>query len=104
MPPAIPRGMDNPAQAIGRFSAMPTSSSQLKVRQAAGRHHARRHLRHVAGGSLDCGCGTATFLRILHAHAYHGLAGCDISQGMLDEAARTWPGRRTAAPGGTIQE
>ena len=45
-----------------------------------------------AGTSLlDFGCGSATFLKALRRARYGGtLAGCDVSNGMLEEARRTW--------------
>ena len=41
---------------------------------------------------LDYGCGTATLLRLLAESGLRAtLSGCDVSVGMLEEAARCWP-------------
>jgi SAM-dependent methyltransferase len=41
---------------------------------------------------LDYGCGTATMLRLIAQEGLRvSLTGCDISAGMLAEAARRWP-------------
>ena len=40
---------------------------------------------------LDFGCGSATLLKALRRASYPGtLSGCDVSNGMLEEARRTW--------------
>jgi SAM-dependent methyltransferase len=40
---------------------------------------------------LDFGCGKATFLKALRRMGYAGdLSGCDVSEGMIREALRTW--------------
>lgn len=40
---------------------------------------------------LDFGCGTGEFLKILRKKGFKGqLEGCDISEGMLKEAAKHW--------------
>ena len=41
---------------------------------------------------LDYGCGTGTLLRLMAQEGLRAtLAGCDVSSGMLAEAARQWP-------------
>ena len=50
----------------------------------------------AAGAILDYGCGVATLLRLFRAAGVTAsLTGTDVSRGMLDEAARTWPSSST---------
>ena len=84
-------GMENPAKRMVGRSAddfiLPKVQwmlRDLEARPIRGAHVAELRL-------LDFGCGTAPFLRNLRKQGFPGhLRGCDVSQGMLDEAARTW--------------
>ncbi|MCX5661633.1 MAG: class I SAM-dependent methyltransferase [Planctomycetota bacterium] len=85
-------GMDNPLKRMAGPSA--ETFIEIKVRWLA-LDLARRPLHSAHAGApprlLDCGCGSATLLRLIaRAGMQAELHGCDISQGMLDEARRTW--------------
>jgi ubiquinone/menaquinone biosynthesis C-methylase UbiE len=85
-------GMEDPLKRLagGGFDAF----IDLKVRWLL-RDLARRPLRcapPAAGPALlDFGCGTGDLLQSLRRHGFGGaLHGCDLSAGMLAEAARRW--------------
>lgn len=80
-------GMENPVKALLGESA--EQYVELKLRWLL-----RRHPWLAASSAarvLDYGCGTATLLRLMAGAGIRAnLAGCDVSQAMLDEAARRW--------------
>src|SRR5262249_19663707 len=48
---------------------------------------------------LDYGCGAGDLMRVLSALGTRAsFSGCDVSAGMLAEAARRWPGGQGSAP------
>lgn len=89
--PDYAAGMDNPVKAMLGDSA--EQFVAVKLRWLLRRYPALS----TAGSDmriLDYGCGTATMLRLMAASGVPArLTGCDVSQGMLDEAERMWNGR-----------
>jgi SAM-dependent methyltransferase len=86
-------GLDNPVK-----RAMGDADSFIAVK-------ARWLLRHEPGlreGSLsllDYGCGAGDLMRVLAGLGARGsFTGCDVSTGMLEEAARRWPAAAGPAP------
>jgi SAM-dependent methyltransferase len=86
-------GLDNPVK-----KALGDADSFLAVK-------ARWLLRHEPAlkqgglGLLDYGCGAGDLMRVLAGLGARGtFAGCDVSTGMLDEAARRWPAAAGPAP------
>jgi SAM-dependent methyltransferase len=54
---------------------------------------------------LDYGCGAGDLMRVLAGlGAKAGFTGCDVSQGMLDEAVHRWPATLGAAPRLALQD
>ncbi len=85
-------GMDNPLKRMIGSSA--DAFIEVKARWLL-KHLHRRPLATSRSGALasllDFGCGTAPLLRALRRLGFAGaLHGCDVAQGMLDEASRTW--------------
>jgi SAM-dependent methyltransferase len=86
-------GLDNPVK-----KALGDADSFIAVK-------ARWLLRHEPAlkqgglGLLDYGCGAGDLMRVLAGLGARGtFAGCDVSTGMLDEAARRWPAAAGPAP------
>lgn len=89
-------GMDNPVKAmLGRDA---DQFLQVKLDWLL------RHMPELAIAGpqfrlLDYGCGTAALMRLMARQGLRpAFAGCDISAGMLEEAARTWPAEAGSAP------
>jgi SAM-dependent methyltransferase len=85
-------GMEDPIKRLmgGDFDAFIDLKARWLLRDLA-----RRPLRSVprpsAAALLDFGCGTGELLQALRRHGFPGgLQGCDVSAGMLAEAARRW--------------
>ncbi|MBN9087543.1 MAG: class I SAM-dependent methyltransferase [Reyranella sp.] len=86
-------GLDNPVK-----KALGDADSFIAVK-------ARWLLRHEPGlkrdglSLLDYGCGAGDLMRVLAGLGARGtFTGCDVSTGMLDEAARRWPAGAGSAP------
>ena len=86
-------GLDNPVKKM-----MGDADSFIAVK-------ARWLLRHEPGlrqgglSLLDYGCGAGDLMRVLTGLGARGsFTGCDISTGMLEEAARRWPAASGPAP------
>jgi SAM-dependent methyltransferase len=82
-------GMDNPVKALLGTSADDFVAIKLRwlLRRFPFLRHQGRFFR-----ILDYGCGTATLLRLMTAQGLAAtLLGCDISSGMLHQAAESWP-------------
>jgi SAM-dependent methyltransferase len=88
--PGYAAGMENPVKAMLGDSAEQFVAVKLRWLLR------RRPALSAAGCGmrvLDYGCGAGTMLRLMAANGFRGrLTGCDVSQGMLDEAARRWSG------------
>jgi len=87
-------GLDNPIKRL--IGSSPDDYIAVKARWLLRREKALR-----AGGLslLDYGCGAGDLMRVLAALGAHAsFTGCDVSSGMLAEAARRWPVGREAAP------
>jgi len=88
-------GLDNPVKRL-----MGNSADQfiaVKARWLLRREPALK----AAGGLrlLDYGCGAGDLMRVLaELGARASFSGCDVSQGMLGEAARRWPAALGGAP------
>jgi SAM-dependent methyltransferase len=93
-------GLDNPIKRM-----MGNSADQfiaVKARWLLGREPALRD-----GGLklLDYGCGAGDLMRVLAGlGARANFTGCDVSAGMLDEAAHRWPASSGTAPRFETQE
>jgi SAM-dependent methyltransferase len=92
-------GLDNPVK-----KALGDADSFIAVK-------ARWLLRHEPGlkrdglSLLDYGCGAGDLMRVLAGLGARGtFTGCDVSTGMLDEAARRWPAGAGPAPALSAQE
>lgn len=85
--PGYAAGMENPVKALLGESA--EQFVGVKLRWLLRRHP--DSLTSEGKRVLDYGCGAATLLRLMAAAGVRAaLAGCDVSQGMLDEAGRRW--------------
>jgi SAM-dependent methyltransferase len=88
-------GMDSPVKAMMGGSA--DDFVAIKIRWLL-RRYPDLAGRGASFRLLDYGCGTATLLRLIAPEMPGAtLLGCDISAGMLHEAARVWPAH-SAAP------
>ena len=87
-------GLDNPIKRL--IGSSPDDYIAVKARWLLRREKALR------GGGLsllDYGCGAGDLMRVLVSlGARASFTGCDVSSGMLTEAARRWPGGEGAAP------
>ena len=93
--PGYAAGMENPLKAMLGESA--EQYVALKLRWLLRRYPLLRAGGAAPGRVLDYGCGTATLLRLMaEAGVTCRLSGCDVSSGMLAEAARSWPARLQA--------
>src|SRR6266481_9730362 len=91
-------GLDNPVKRL--MGNSPDQFIAVKARWLLRRESGLR------GGSLsllDYGCGAGDLMRVLarligNKGARAAFTGCDVSSGMLAEAAKRWPGELGAAP------
>jgi SAM-dependent methyltransferase len=86
-------GLDNPVKrALGDADSFLAVKARWLLRQEPA----------LRGGGLDLldyGCGAGDLMRVLAGlGARAGFTGCDVSVGMLDEAARRWPAALGPAP------
>jgi 2-polyprenyl-3-methyl-5-hydroxy-6-metoxy-1,4-benzoquinol methylase len=87
-------GLDNPIKRM--IGSSPDDYIAVKARWLM-----RRESGVAAGGLglLDYGCGAGDLMRVLATlGARASMTGCDVSTGMLAEAARRWPAGQGAAP------
>jgi len=93
-------GLDNP---VKRMMGDADSFIAVKARWLLRREPGLRQ-----GGSLnllDYGCGAGDLMRVLAGLGGRGsFTGCDISTGMLDEAAKRWPSALGPAPALAAQD
>jgi SAM-dependent methyltransferase len=93
-------GLDNPIKRL--LGNSPDQFIAVKARWLLRREKALR------GGGLsllDYGCGAGDLMRVLAGlGARAQFSGCDVSSGMLDEAAKRWPGDLGAAPSLAAQD
>jgi SAM-dependent methyltransferase len=94
--PGYDAGMDNPVKAmLGRDA---DQFLQVKLDWLL-RRMPKLTTADASVRLLDYGCGTAALLRLMARQGLRpAFAGCDISVGMLEEAARTWPAEAGPAP------
>jgi SAM-dependent methyltransferase len=86
-------GLDNPVKrALGDADSFLAVKARWLLRQEPA----------LRGGGLDLldyGCGAGDLMRVLAGLGARGtFTGCDVSVGMLDEAARRWPAALGRAP------
>jgi SAM-dependent methyltransferase len=87
-------GMEDPLKRLmgGGFDAFIDLKARWLLRDLA-RRPVRSAARPDTAALLDFGCGTGELLQSLRRHGFPGtLRGCDVSSGMLAEAARRWRG------------
>jgi SAM-dependent methyltransferase len=93
-------GLDNPIKRL--MGNSPDQFIAVKARWLLRREKALR------GGELsllDYGCGAGDLMRVLAGlGARAAFSGCDVSTGMLAEAAKRWPGELGAAPSLAAQD
>jgi SAM-dependent methyltransferase len=90
--PGYAAGMEDPIKRLmgGEFDAFIDLKARWLLRDLA-RRPLRSADRLSAAALLDFGCGTGELLQCLRRHDFPGeLRGCDVSAGMLAEAARRW--------------
>jgi ubiquinone/menaquinone biosynthesis C-methylase UbiE len=93
-------GLDNPIKRM--FASSPDDYIAVKARWLMRRE---KELRGGALSLLDYGCGAGDLMRVLAGlGARAALSGCDVSTGMLAEAAKRWPGGLAAAPSLAAQD
>jgi ubiquinone/menaquinone biosynthesis C-methylase UbiE len=93
-------GLDNPIKRM--FASSPDDYIAVKARWLMRRE---KELRCGALSLLDYGCGAGDLMRVLAGlGARAALSGCDVSTGMLAEAAKRWPGGLAAAPSLAAQD
>jgi len=87
-------GLDNPIKRL-----MGNSADQFIAVKARWLLRHEPALRDGRMKLLDYGCGAGDLIRVLAMLGARGeFAGCDVSTGMLAEAARRWPAALAAAP------
>lgn len=87
-------GLDNPIKRM-----MGDSADQFIAVKARWLLRQEPGLRRGGLDLLDYGCGAGDMMRVLAGlGARAGFTGCDVSVGMLEEAARRWPADLGAAP------
>ncbi len=86
-------GLDNPVKnALGDADSFIAVKARWLLRHEPG-------LKQGALSLLDYGCGAGDLMRVLAGLGARGsFTGCDVSTGMLDEAARRWPAGAGPAP------
>jgi len=93
-------GLDNPVKRM--LGSSPDQFTAVKARWLLRREKALK-----SGGLrlLDYGCGAGDLLRVLaDLGARAEFSGCDVSTGMLVEAANRWPARLGPPPALRVQE
>jgi SAM-dependent methyltransferase len=93
-------GLDNPVKRL--LGSSPDAFIAVKARWLLRREPdlatGKLHL-------LDYGCGAGDLMRVLVGHgAKAHFTGCDVSQGMLDQAAGRWPTSLGPVPGLALQD
>jgi ubiquinone/menaquinone biosynthesis C-methylase UbiE len=91
-------GLDNPIKRL-----MGNSPDQFIAVKARWLLRREKGLRDGGLSLLDYGCGAGDLMRVLagligNKGARVAFSGCDVSTGMLAEAAKRWPGGQGAAP------
>jgi SAM-dependent methyltransferase len=93
-------GLDNPIKRL-----MGNSPEQFIAVKARWLLRREKGLRTGELNLLDYGCGAGDLMRVLAGlGARAAFSGCDVSTGMLAEAARRWPGDLGAAPSLVTQD
>ena len=93
-------GLDNPIKRL-----LGDSADQFIAVKARWLMRREKGLRNGALSLLDYGCGAGDLMRVLAGlGARAAFSGCDVSTGMLAEAASRWPGDLGAAPSLAAQE
>jgi ubiquinone/menaquinone biosynthesis C-methylase UbiE len=93
-------GLDNPIKRL-----MGNSPDQFIAVKARWLLRREKELRSGGLSLLDYGCGAGDLMRVLAGlGARAAFSGCDVSTGMLAEAARRWPGDLGAAPSLVAQD
>jgi SAM-dependent methyltransferase len=91
-------GLDNPVKkALGDADSFIAVKARWLLRHEPG-------LRRGGVSLLDYGCGAGDLMRVLAGLGGRGpFTGCDVSTGMLAEAARRWPAALGPAPALAVQ-
>jgi ubiquinone/menaquinone biosynthesis C-methylase UbiE len=93
-------GLDNPIKRL-----MGNSPEQFIAVKARWLLRREKGLRTGELRLLDYGCGAGDLMRVLaELGARATFSGCDVSTGMLAEAAKRWPGGQGAAPSLATQD
>src|SRR5438034_10597091 len=93
-------GLDNPIKRL-----MGNSPDQFIAVKARWLLRREKGLRGSGLSLLDYGCGAGDLMRVLAGlGARAAFSGCDVSIGMLAEAAKRWPGDLGAAPSLAAQD
>jgi SAM-dependent methyltransferase len=93
-------GLDNPIKRL-----MGNSPDQFIAVKARWLLRREKGLRTGELRLLDYGCGAGDLMRVLaELGARATFSGCDVSTGMLAEAAKRWPGGQGAAPSLATQD
>ncbi len=93
-------GLDNPIKRL-----MGNSPDQFIAVKARWLLRREKGLREGELSLLDYGCGAGDLMRVLAGlGARAAFSGCDVSTGMLAEAAKRWPGWQGAAPALAAQD
>jgi SAM-dependent methyltransferase len=93
-------GLDNPIKRL-----MGNSPDQFIAVKARWLLRREKGLRGSGLSLLDYGCGAGDLMRVLAGlGARPAFTGCDVSTGMLAEAAKRWPGNLGAAPSLAAQD
>ena len=92
-------GLDNPVKkALGDADSFIAVKARWLLRHEPG-------LRQGGLSLLDYGCGAGDLMRVLAGLGARGtFTGCDVSTGMLDEAARRWPAAAGPPPALAAQD
>jgi SAM-dependent methyltransferase len=93
-------GHDNPIKRL--IAGSPDDYIAVKARWLMRRE---KDLREGGARLLDYGCGAGDLMRVLAMlGARADFTGCDVSMGMLDEAAKRWPAKQGAPPTLVVQD
>jgi SAM-dependent methyltransferase len=92
-------GLDNPVKkALGDADSFIAVKARWLLRHEPG-------LRQGGLSLLDYGCGAGDLMRVLAGLGGRGVfTGCDVSAGMLEEAAKRWPATAGPAPALSAQD